>query len=219
MKKRPNIMFITTDQQRRDSLPCYGADFMSTPALDRLAREGQVYEQAYSASPVCQPVRASFITGQYPSLTGVGANAKWIRPNSATIAREFNKVGYSTAAIGKMHFYPWDATEGFSYRVIAEDKRHIYLPDDWTKHLEKNGLSRFHPSQIEEYRRTGCSFTSPLPEELHVDGFIGDKAVEWIESVPKEPDSPFLCWVSFNSPHDPYDPPESFADMYMKEEM
>ncbi len=211
MNRKPNILFITSDQQRRDSLPCYGADFMQTPALDRLAQEGQVYEQAYSASPVCQPVRASFMTGQYPSLTGVGANVKWIKPDSPTIAKEFTKAGWNTAAIGKMHFYPWDASEGFSQRVIAEDKRHIYLSDDWTKHLERHGYQRFHPSQIEEYRRTGCSFSSPLSEKLHVDGFIGDQAVNWIDSTPREP---FFCWVSFNSPHDPYDPPESFANMY-----
>jgi len=110
-----------------------------------------------------------------------------------------------------MHFYPWNASEGFSQRVIAEDKRHIYLPDDWTKHLARHGYRRFHPSQIEEYRRTGCSFTNPLSEELHLDGFIGDQAVDWIDSAPQDP---FFCWVSFNSPHDPYDPPASFADMY-----
>jgi choline-sulfatase len=211
MKQRPNILFITTDQQRRDTLPCYGADFMKTPALDRLADEGQVYEQAYSVSPVCQPARASFLMGQYPSLTGVGANAKWLRKDSPTIARLFNNAGYHTAAIGKMHFYPWFETEGFTDRVVAEDKRHIYLPDDWTKFLHEHGFQRFHPSQIDEYNQSGCSFTNPLSEDLHVDGFIGNKAVEWIDSVQ---DEPFFCWVSFNSPHDPYDPPESFADMY-----
>lgn len=213
---KPNILFITTDQQRRNSLPCYGAGFMRTPNLDRLAAEGQVYENAYSASPVCQPVRAAFMTGQYPSLTGVGANAKWLRPESPTIAREFDVAGWNTAAIGKMHFYPFDNAEGFRYRMIAEDKRHIYLNDDWTIHLHKHGYKRFHPSQIEEYRKTGCSFANPLPENLHVDGFIGDEAVKWVESTPEEP---FFSWISFNSPHDPYDPPESFASLYDEAEI
>ncbi|MCP4431274.1 MAG: sulfatase-like hydrolase/transferase, partial [Gammaproteobacteria bacterium] len=58
-----NILFITTDQQRKDSLPCYGMDFMQTPAIDRLARAGIVFDNCVSASPVCQPVRASFTIG------------------------------------------------------------------------------------------------------------------------------------------------------------
>ena len=60
---RPNLLFITTDQQRWDSLPCYGLDFMQTPNLDRLAQEGQVFDQCYVAAPVCVPCRASRLSG------------------------------------------------------------------------------------------------------------------------------------------------------------
>ena len=60
-----NLLFITTDQQRWDSLPCYGLDFMQTPALDRLAAEGMVFENCSVSSPVCVPCRASFLSGQY----------------------------------------------------------------------------------------------------------------------------------------------------------
>ena len=210
-----NILFITTDQQRQDSLPCYGREFVNTPALDSLAREGVVFDNCTSVSPVCQPCRASFMTGQYPHVTGVPENFRWIRPDSPTIARTLRDAGWRTSAIGKMHFQPWDAAEGFEERIIAEDKRHIFLPDDWAKELEKAGYSKYHPAEVSGYGRNLGAITSPLPEELHVDSFIGRKATEWIENRGSGGEqAPFFLWVSFNSPHDPYDPPASFADLY-----
>ena len=211
MEKPRNILFITSDQQRQDSLPCYGLDFMQTPALDRLAAEGCVFDRCHTVSPVCQPVRASFILGQYPHVHGVSDNFRWIRPDSPTIARLFNHAGWNTAAIGKMHFYPWDNPEGFGYRVTAEDKRHIFRRDDWTKSLEEHGYTRDHPAVVPGYRENLGAIVSPLPEEMHMDSFIGDEAVKWIEN---QAESPFFAWVSFNSPHDPYDPPENLAGLY-----
>ena len=72
-----NLLFITTDQQRWDSLPCYGLDFMQTPALDRLAAEGMVFENCSVSSPVCVPCRASFLSGQYASTIGVLGNDRF----------------------------------------------------------------------------------------------------------------------------------------------
>jgi len=211
MQKPRNILFITTDQQRRDSLSCYGLEFMQTPALHRLAEEGCVFDQCCSAAPVCEPVRASFLLGQYPHVHGVVDNFRWIRPGSPTIPRLFGAAGWNTAAIGKMHFYPWDNTEGFADRVIAEDKRHIHRRDHWTLFLEEHGYSRDHPAMVPGYRDDLGAIVSPLPEEMHIDSFIGDQAVRWIQ---ERAEDPFFAWVSFNSPHDPYDPPASLAHLY-----
>lgn len=212
-----NILFITTDQQRRDSLPCYGLSFMHTPALDRLAREGIVFDNCSSVSPVCQPARASFMLGQYPHVTGIPDNFRWIRSNSPTIARSLSNAGWRTAAIGKMHFHPWDAMEGFQERIIAEDKRHIFCPDDYTCFLRERGHKRNHPAEIPDYEKNLGAVISPLPEELHIDSFIGNQAVNWINSYARETKKerkPFFTWISFNSPHDPYDPPERLAGLY-----
>ena len=65
-----NLLFITADQQRWDSLPCYGLDFMQTPNLDRLAREGMVFERCYVPAPLCVPTRAALLGGQWPTTTG-----------------------------------------------------------------------------------------------------------------------------------------------------
>lgn len=217
MSSFKNILFITSDQQRRDSLPCYGLPFMQTPAIDRLAREGIVFENCSSVSPVCQPARASFMLGQYPHVTGIPDNFRWIRSNSPTIARSLSNAGWRTAAIGKMHFHPWDAMEGFQERIIAEDKRHIFCPDDYTCFLRERGYKRNHPAEIPDYEKNLGAVINPLPEELHIDNFIGNQAVNWINSYGRETNkerNPFFTWVSFNSPHDPYDPPERMAGLY-----
>lgn len=207
-----NILFITTDQQRKDSLPCYGLDFVRAPALEALARQGIVFDNCVSVAPVCQPARAAFITGQYPSVSGVVDNFHWIRPGTPTIADSFREAGFQTAAIGKMHFHPWNNPEGFEYRIIAEDKRHIYLPDHYTRFLEAQGLKRDHPAVVTGYADNLGAIESPLPEDCHIDSYIGREAVRWIETLDRH--RPFFGWISFNSPHDPYDPPASLAGLY-----
>jgi len=209
---RRNVLFITTDQQRRDSLPCYGSDFVRAPALDGLARRGIVFDNCVSSAPVCQPARAAFMAGQYPSVLGVTDNFQWIGPGTPTIAKRFRDAGAQTAAIGKMHFHPWDESEGFEYRVIAEDKRHFFRPDHYTRFLESRGLKREHPATVQGYEADLGAIVSPLPEECHIDSFIGEEALKWIDSI--EPEKPFFGWISFNSPHDPYDPPASLSSLY-----
>lgn len=211
MSKPRNILFITADQQRRDTLPAYGVEWIQTPNLDRLSREGMTFDNCTAMSPVCQPARGAFIMGQYPHVTGVSDNFRWLRPESPTIARLFNEAGWNTAAIGKMHFHPWDNPEGFQYRVIAEDKRHIFRKDDWTKALEKAGYTRDHPATVPGYRKNLGAIVSPYPEHLHIDSFIGTEGVRWIED---HAETPFFAWISFNSPHDPYDPPQRLAELY-----
>jgi len=206
-----NLLFITTDQQRWDSLPCYGLDFMQTPALDRIAREGMVFENCVTPSPVCVPYRASMMCGQYPATTGVLSNGQWLPDSSVTWPGRFGSAGYRTAAIGKMHFTPWDLMAGFDERVIAEDKRHVYLPDDHVNFLRANGMERFHPTQKPGYyEHLGASVT-PRPKRFHIDAFVGDRAARWLSEAAR---GPFAAWVSFPGPHDPYDPPEEMADLY-----
>jgi choline-sulfatase len=185
---------------------------MQTPNIDRLAREGMVFERCYVPAPLCVPTRAALMSGQWPTTTGVLGNLHWLDagrlpewPQALTAA------GFNTAAIGKMHFFPWDARNGFRERISAEDKRHTYLPDDFSKFLQAHGHKRAHPTQNPGYFDTLNASVTPLPKRFHVDGFIGDQAADWLARNSKEP---FAAWVSFAGPHDPYDPPEEMADMY-----
>ncbi len=79
--KPPNILFICTDQQRFDSLGCYGNQHIQTPAIDRLAQQGVLFERCYVQSPVCSPSRASLLTGRYLHAHGLWANGVTLPPH------------------------------------------------------------------------------------------------------------------------------------------
>lgn len=206
-----NLLFITTDQQRWDSLPCYGLNFMQTPNLDRLAQEGMVFDHCIVPSPVCVPCRASIMCGQYPAVTGVLGNGNWLPDHVLTWPSLIGQTGRKTAGIGKMHFNPWDSLQGFDERIMAEDKRHTYLPDHHVQFLAAHGLERLHPTTLPGYYENLGASVTPRDKKFHVDGFVGDQAAHWLEQNGKDP---FAIWVSFPGPHDPYDPPSSMADLY-----
>lgn len=206
-----NLLFITTDQQRFDSLPCYGRGFVQAPNLERIAREGTVFERCYVTSPVCVPSRASMMCGQWPSACGVMGNGSWLPDAVPTWPSALGAAGKRTAAIGKMHFAPWDLPAGFGERITAEDKRHMYLLDDHYQWLKSRGIERPHPVTLPGYYESLGAPAWPHGKETHIDAFVGDRAAEWIEKHGREP---FAAWVSFPGPHDPYDPPPEFAKLY-----
>lgn len=126
MKRRPNIILITTDQQRFDTLSCNGNSAISTPALDALAKEGARLERAYVANPVCSPSRASMLTGRYPHVHGLTVNGKALPEQERTIAHILSEAGYDTAVIGKVHLGPTKSEDPETYlesrRMTAEDR-------------------------------------------------------------------------------------------------
>ncbi|HEU5329890.1 MAG TPA: sulfatase-like hydrolase/transferase, partial [Thermomicrobiales bacterium] len=102
-ESRPNILFICTDQQRYDTLGCYGNPHIQTPHLDQLAREGVLFEQCYVQSPVCAPSRASLMTGLYPHAHGLWANGVPLPGRHALVTRALADGGYDCGMVGKQH--------------------------------------------------------------------------------------------------------------------
>ncbi|KEO51352.1 sulfatase [Thioclava indica] len=210
MTRAPNIIFLLPDQLRHDFLGCYGANFLSTPAIDALAAQGTRYETAISPSPICVPARASMLTGQPAHETGILNNASWLRPDHCqmgihTWPELLAKAGYQTAAIGKMHFYPWDIGEGFQHRVIAEDKRHIHVRDDYHHALCAEGHGKLHGKEMQGYAETKGAAINPLPDHLQPDRWVANRAADYLRSL--EGDQPVAMMVGFPGPHCPYDPP------------
>lgn len=107
MTKRPNFLFIITDQQRADWLGCYGHPVLKTPNIDGIAAKGTRFENFHVASPVCMPNRASLLTGRYPSLHGLRYNGCVLPTNAKTFVNVLADAGYHTAAIGKSHLQPF----------------------------------------------------------------------------------------------------------------
>ena len=211
--KQPNIVLLMPDQLRWDYLGCYGADFAGTPHIDALARSGLVFERALSPSPICIPARASLLTGHNAGSTGVLTNNYWLRPDHEacgmpSMATLLTQAGYHTEAIGKMHFIPWDLAEGFSHRVIAEDKRHIHIQDDYADYLAQHGLRKLAGPEEPGYR-THKMASYGFPLEHQVDAWIGARSVDFLQNYSQ--DNPFFLWVAFAGPHDPYNPPQELA--------
>lgn len=98
-----NIIFYFTDQQRWDTCGCFGQSLDITPNLDRLAREGVRFDNAFTPQPVCGPCRALFQTGKYPTETGCFRNNIMLPRNVKTLASYLEEAGYETAYVGKWH--------------------------------------------------------------------------------------------------------------------
>ena len=102
-RKRPNILFLCTDQQRGDSLNCAGAIWAVTPNLDRLAHDGALFQNCYVQNPVCSPSRASLFTGKYVANHGLYANGVPLPRHQRLFTRTLADAGYDCGMIGKQH--------------------------------------------------------------------------------------------------------------------
>ncbi len=136
---RPNVVFILIDDLGWADLGCYGNEYNETPHLDRLAREGLRFTQAYAAAPLCSPTRAAILTGKYPARLGITdwipgdyrphmpmecpVTKQYLEHSEVTMAEALKEAGYATAYVGKWHlgetsdYYP--VTQGFDYSVGA----------------------------------------------------------------------------------------------------
>ena len=222
MGDRPNILFLFPDQLRRDFLSCYGASFISTPNIDWIAETGVRYDNAYSASPLCVPARTALLTGMNAIRNGVTDNLHALRPdyNEAGI-RTWPQIlagsGYYTAAVGKMHFYPWDARHGFHYRVICEDKLWPKIRDDYYHYLRAHGLRKLPWNEYGGYLERKGAASTDVPWEHSWDRYTGREARRFIEAYGR--DGPFALMVGFPGPHDPYDPAVDFPTKFDPEDM
>jgi len=114
------ILFVTTDQQRYDTLGCNGGTLARTPVIDSLAASGIRYERAVPQSVVCMPSRSTMLTGQYPSTHGVWMNGVPLPVDAPSVAELLQRNGYQTALIGKAHFEPFlDPFGRFTENTLA----------------------------------------------------------------------------------------------------
>lgn len=211
-KKKPNILFIMTDQQRPDSLMAYGCEHNFMPRLNRMAQDGLVFDNCYTQNPLCCPSRYSILTGRYPHCHGVRANWYAPRQGETSFAHQIGRAGYATALIGKMHLTPWHDRFGFDGRIIAESKFHTTCPDDYERFLNRHGWSRrdLYDFDSTEYIENHTAVASKLPQELHIDSFVGRATCEYL----RQASEPFCAVASFLGPHNPYDPPQPYDQLY-----
>lgn len=218
---QPDIVLVITDQQRYDTIAAFGYPHVDTPNLDRLALEGTWFSRCYATGASCVPARASFFTGLYPHTLGVLDNAStWTR----TWVERLAGAGYRCASVGKMHTQPMDAMAGFHERTIVENKdrsmalRGRGFVDAWDTAIAaagqtKPGLPTY--GQRPDYAERLGAFDWPLPEALHADAFVGERAVSWIAGQASAAKQPFFLQIGFPGPHPPYDPPRRWSQTYL----
>ena len=222
-QERPNIIFIITDQQRFDTIAALGYDFMDTPNLDRLVKEGVSFTGCHVTAASCAPARASLFKGYFPHTTGILKNAdRWRR----SWIELLNESGYHCTNVGKMHTWPFETPLGFDERYVVENKdRYLegrYYFDEWDKALRFRGLVKQQRElyrKLDDYADRLGAFEWELPEDTHPDNFVGDMACWWLDAHPNTEPKPLFLQIGFPGPHPPYDPVMRYAEPYLEKEL
>jgi arylsulfatase A-like enzyme len=183
--KRPNIIFIMTDDHASHALSCYGSKINKTPNLDRLAKEGMLFENCFCTNSICAPCRAVILTGKYSHINGVIDNRKRFDGTQQTFPKLLQKAGYETAMIGKWHLKS-DPT-GFDYWNV----------------LPGQGLY-YNPAMIEMGQRK--KYTG------YVTDIITDHCLKWLKE--RRADKPFCLMYHHKAPHRRWEPGPKHLTMY-----
>lgn len=218
---KPNVLLIMTDQQRWDTLGCYGNSVIETPNLDSLAAEGTLFTNAYSCSPSCIPARASLLTGMEPWNTGIiysaggGISRGMGGGFEHTLPGELAKAGYHTYGVGKMHFEPQRALNGFHHTVLDESGRvedHGFI-SDYRRWFDEQKTGDYG------YIDHGITWNSWMarpyhaPEFLHPTNWTVNESIRFLQQ--RDPEKPFFLKTSFARPHSPYDAVPYYFNLYM----
>lgn len=230
MVKHKNLVFIFSDQQRYDTMACYGNDWIKTPNINSLSEESMIMERAYVGQPVCTPARATITTGLHPHNAGPTVNVIPLPPNQKTIA-EYLPSEYKTAWFGKWHLGDdGNAQHGFEHWVSTEDHMSRFVglstepsKSDWHNYLVEQGYTpdttllgdhQHLPDEVikdapQDWDVFSSDFRSELPAEHQMAHFLGRKAAHFIQD---HKDDPFCLYVSTFEPHSPYNGP--YNDLY-----
>jgi len=183
--KRPNIIYIMTDDHASHALSCYGSKINKTPNLDRIANEGMRFDNSFCTNSICAPCRAVVLTGKYSHINGVTDNRKKFDGSQQTFPKLLQEAGYKTAMIGKWHLKT-DPT-GFDYWNVLPGQGAYY-----------------NPAMIEMGQRK--KYTG------YVTDIITDHALKWLKSL--EPGEQFCLMYHHKAPHRRWEPGPEHLTMY-----
>ena len=245
---RPNILFICTDQQRSDSLGCYGNQQVRSPNIDSIAASGVRFKRHITPMQICSPSRATMITGLYPRNHQLITNGKALPESLPTLTQILSDAGYQTHAVGKQHLQPilapaelnmpdsrafwkkpgavnWNGPY-YGYQTIdlllgESDTAQIaghYA--HWLKENYPDYVEHLKPKMADQLPPVDLDeiWRSAMPTECHYNTWITDRAVDFLAKQGATT-SPFCLFVSFPDPHHPFDPPGDYADRYNPADM
>lgn len=220
-ERRPNILLITTDQQRYDALGINGNPVLRTPNLDAMAARGTNFRRCYTTCPVCIPARRTLLSGLHPDTHGMpGYRDGWDFDPPHTLPGVLSDAGYQTQLVGKLHLHPQRKRFGFDHMILSDSgnwrpnspqqKENDYC--DW---FEQQGL----PGRSSAHGINGNARTAkpwPLAEAYHHSSWVAHQAGEFFNQW-RDPSAPSFAHVSFVAPHPPLVPPQAYWDRYIRE--
>jgi iduronate 2-sulfatase len=206
-QEKTNVLMILVDDLST-LLNCYGHEQVISPHIDELAGRGRMFERAYCQSAVCNPSRASFMTGKYPHELGIWTNQPHFRgffPKIKTISEHFMDHGYYSVGIGKV-FHNWGQS-------IQGD------PQSWSEPQRYHYAAHFHdwyvpgrPYQLHFDLAKGPAVQcEDVPDEAYLDGRIANEAINKLRELQE---TPFFMAVGFWKPHLPFNAPKKYWDLY-----
>ncbi len=239
--KQPNVVFIMADQMKWSAFRMHSGIGIETPALERLASEGVRFEHAITPHPLCVPARTSVMTSRYPHSTGCRRNETLMPPNETHAFRIWKEAGFTTGLIGKNHCFV--ESSDLDLLDVRCEISHRGLPVgnypgenvgnkgmDWVtptdvidqSHSTRRGMPRQSPTisyaisdhPIEGY---GTSVITTQTEAFLERIATGDNFGAENENDAHDLEKPFALWVSYPDPHEPYEAPRRYADMFPPE--
>lgn len=210
---KDNIILITTDQQRFDTIQALGNDHIFTPHLNYMVSEGVTFTRCYADCPICVPSRTTIMTGKRGFDGGVTGNGDHqtlmsrLTNERKTLPAILTDNGYQTKAMGKMHFIPARAHYGFE---------EMELPLDYLRFHDKN-------QQVARPKAHGlgeCSIEpviSTVAAKDSITAWTVDQSIDFVET--RDPLRPFFMWTSFTKPHPPFDPCLDYWLLYDTDKM
>lgn len=216
---KPNILWICTDEQRFDTLGCYGNPYVLTTNIDQLAKKGTVVEHAFVQCPVCTPSRSSFLTGRYPRTTRNRQNGQSLSESEVLFPKILREHGYYTGLIGKLHLSPCEPEvspfgepridDGYVEFHWSNSPNPKWMNNEYNRWLARKGQT-FH---TEPYRDSKYVLKG-MPAESHQTHWEAETAIHFIKAAEKY-DRPWMLSLNPMDPHFPFDPPLEYLERYL----
>jgi iduronate 2-sulfatase len=228
--KKPNILFLIVDDLRPE-LGCYGFDAIKSPNIDRLAKNGVVFNRAYVQQSVCSPSRTSVMTGMRPDATKVWdlvTHFRVAQPDAVTLQQNFKNQGYFVQGMGKVFHgslddkpswsVPWQVPKAPTYvlpeNLASSGPNAQGEPDTAAPTKKGKGKKNKKSGGNDEGRTKGVYYErADVPDDTYQDGKVADLAVKTLGDLSKK-SQPFFLAVGFIKPHMPFVAPKKYWDLY-----
>jgi arylsulfatase A-like enzyme len=237
-----NLVLITSDQQRADSLRSSGNKHALTPHLDALAAHGACLHSHFTPNQICSPSRATLFSGLYARHHQLTHNGIALSPDVQLLSHDLSNAGYITHGVGKFHFQPilapaeyampdsdafWTLpqSENWCGPFYGFDSVEIVIGESaaatrgghyarWLRAAAPEAVELYQPAHALAPRPQDLDevWKSAVPQALHYNNWIADRACDFLNGLPG--DDSFFLFVSFPDPHHPFSPPAPWCDMF-----